>query len=195
MRLILALVTLLASAVTQAALVARAPLTPGGTDYQAYYDTDLQITWLTNANLPASQTFGLPQQLPFVPYVTGHVGATGMMDWPTAHAWLESMNSAAYLGMSGWRLPTTGQPDPTCSQQGDGESLGYGCTGSEMGHLFFEYQIYNSQGGGGSAVFSNVQNYYYWSGTDYGPDPTSAWWIRPGGVFSRQSSAPKDNRA
>ena len=55
MRIVLALLGVLASGVTQAALIGRAPLTPGGTDYQAYYDDVLGITWLANANLAASE--------------------------------------------------------------------------------------------------------------------------------------------
>lgn len=35
----------------QAALEGRLPATPGGTNYQAYYDTDLNITWAANANI------------------------------------------------------------------------------------------------------------------------------------------------
>ena len=48
----------LATATVQAALLGRLPATPGGTDYQAYYDTTLNITWLADANLAASNTFG-----------------------------------------------------------------------------------------------------------------------------------------
>jgi len=50
----------LISAGASAALLVRAPLTPGGTNYQAYYDTTLNFTWTANANLAASNTFGLP---------------------------------------------------------------------------------------------------------------------------------------
>ena len=40
----------------EASLEGRLPATPGGTDYQAYYDTDLNITWAADAHL--SQTSG-----------------------------------------------------------------------------------------------------------------------------------------
>ena len=33
-----------------AAFEGRLPATPGGTDYQAYYDDQLDITWLSDAN-------------------------------------------------------------------------------------------------------------------------------------------------
>ena len=54
--------------------------------------------------------------------------------------WIKAMNTANYLGFTDWRLPTTAQPDATCSLQNflgfPGQSGGTGCTGSEMGHLF-----------------------------------------------------------
>ena len=34
--------------------------TPDGTDYQAYFDDHLNITFLGDANLAANNTFGLP---------------------------------------------------------------------------------------------------------------------------------------
>ncbi|HET9062610.1 MAG TPA: hypothetical protein VFO62_04915, partial [Candidatus Binatia bacterium] len=42
-----------------AALLGRLPATPGGSDYQAYYDTELDITWLADANLAQTNTFGV----------------------------------------------------------------------------------------------------------------------------------------
>ena len=65
---------------------------------QAYYDTVLDITWLANANLAASNTFG----------VSG-ISTDGKMTWNTATGaggWIEGMNNVSYLGFSDWRLPT-----------------------------------------------------------------------------------------
>ncbi|HYA38137.1 MAG TPA: DUF1566 domain-containing protein [Candidatus Methylomirabilis sp.] len=137
---------------------------------QAVYDTDFNITWLANANLAASNTFG----------VSGIAGS-GAMDWGTAQSWISAMDSANYLGYSDWRLPTTLQPDATCGSQSSGASFGISCTGSEMGHLF-----YNELGGtAGTSIltshnsfldlFSNVQSDIYWSGTDYALTPGYAW--------------------
>jgi hypothetical protein len=140
----------------------------------AVYDTDLNVTWLANANLAASNTFG----------VSGlgmtHDG-TGRMTWDTAQSWIGAMNAANHLGYHDWRLPTTLQPDASCSVQWISHSSGYGCTGSEMGHLF-----YNELGGtaGSSilsssdpdlALFQNVQSNLYWSGTEYAPLTSYAW--------------------
>jgi len=48
--------TLLAASVSgqgtwETTLQGRAPVTPGGTDYQAYFDTVLNITWVADTNL------------------------------------------------------------------------------------------------------------------------------------------------
>ena len=98
--------------------VASADLQPrlGGA---AVYDTDLNITWLANANLAKSNTFGTPG-----------VGADGSISWTAAQNWIASMNAAKYLGFSTWRLPTTPMSDSSCNG-------GFGCTGSEMGRLFY----------------------------------------------------------
>ena len=60
---IAAVVLGLTAATADAALLGRLPVTPSGTDYQAYYDDVLNITWLADANLAKSQTFGLPRPL------------------------------------------------------------------------------------------------------------------------------------
>lgn len=142
---------------------------------QAIYDSDRNITWLANANLAASNTFG----------VAG-INPDGSMTWATTRSWIAAMNAANYLGYSDWRLPTTLEPDATCGTQWDGgaygmQSGGNNCTGSEMGHLF-----YNELGGmAGSditlvhnanySLFSNIQSGFYWSGTEYTPLSHSAW--------------------
>jgi hypothetical protein len=58
------------------------------------YDTVLDITWLQDANLAATNTFG----------VSG-INADGTMDWLTAQQYVAAMNAAKYLGFSNWRLP------------------------------------------------------------------------------------------
>lgn len=130
-------------------------LTLGG---QGVYDDHLNLTWLQNANLADSTPFG----------VSG-INANGTMSWHTAQNWIGAMNAASYLGFSDWRLPTS----DACG--------GYNCTGSEMGHLF-----YNELGGvagqpittthnANYGLFQNVQSDYYWSGTEYAPNTNYAW--------------------
>lgn len=59
------------------------------------YDDVLNVTWLKNANLAATETFG----------VAG-ISSDGGLDWYTAKDWISAMNAANYLGFHTWRLPT-----------------------------------------------------------------------------------------
>ena len=144
------------SSVSNAALVDRG----GG----LIYDTDLNITWLADANYAMTSGFD----------------ADGAMTWSTAMTWAADLS---YGGYTDWRLPATVQPDATCGDQSGGDSFGYNCTGSEMGHLF-----YTELGGVARTsiatthnanynLFQNVQSSYYWSGTLYAPDTGLAWYF------------------
>jgi hypothetical protein len=96
-------------------------------DGLAVYDTDLNITWLANANLAATNTFG----------VSG-ISSNGGMQGYTAQSWIGAMNAANYLGYNNWMLPIAPQTDVSCSEQYSfGISGGIGCTGSQMGHLYY----------------------------------------------------------
>ena len=132
-----------------AALIGRLPATLGGIDYQAYYDTDADLTWLEDANT---------------------TGTT--MNWEDARVWALGLD---VNGVSGWRLPGTLQPDASCAQQTN-ISYGYDCTGSELGNLF--YNVLGNEAGvlaTNSGPFSNVQPYYYWSSTPVRPFPGYAY--------------------
>jgi len=117
----------------------------------AVYDTDRNITWLANAN------------------------ANGLMNWTTANTWAASLNVGGYTG---WRLPTALNPDLT------GPCSGFNCTGSELGHLYYtELGVTSGNNITSStspylALFTNVQNSVYWSGTEYAPLPSGAWFFR-----------------
>jgi len=154
-------------------------LTLGG---QGVYDSDLNITWMQNANLAATNTFG----------VSG-ITSDGRMIWDTAQNWIGAMNAANYLGYNDWRLATTLQPDLSCDTQSGGNSYGYNCTGSEMGHLF-----YNELGGTANSsilssgdpdlsLFQNIQSSFYWS--TEAPNTDVAWYFSTDDGF--QSSFPK----
>ena len=97
-----------------AALLGRLPATPGGTDYQAYYDEQLNITWAADPNIKAT-----------------------MNNWSTANAWAAGLTIG---GVSGWRLPSTDVNGDTtvvnCSPGGVA-----GCADNEMGFLFWEEGI------------------------------------------------------
>lgn len=128
----------------------------------AVYDSDADITWLADANY--ADTSG---------YISG-----GLNAWAQTNAWAAGLTVD---GVGGWRLPTTVQPDSTCAQQSSNASWGYGCTGSELGNLF-----YNVLGGvAGQSIltthnsnfdfFTNIQADAYWSSTEAVPDPGFSW--------------------
>ena len=66
---------------SNAALIGVLPLTPGGTDYQAYYDDMADLSWLANANAAGTE-----------------------MIWADAMTWATGLN---INGVTGWRLPDT----------------------------------------------------------------------------------------
>jgi hypothetical protein len=184
---------LLATATANAALLGRAPATPGGTDYQAYYDTNLSITWLADANLVVTNTFGLS-------IVSGIISPAGRMPWTTAQAWIAGMNAAIYLGARNWRLPTvidTGAPGCEATTQYNGSDCGYNVDLStgEMSNLFYGTLANNGQYDTSGVLqpcafagpdycltsagpFKNIRHEifgYYWTGTEYPPDNVGAW--------------------
>ena len=80
------------------------------------YDTTLRVTWLANANLAATQKFGLK------------INANGTMDYATALQWvaqLNAFNGVGYLGHNSWTLPTTPSIDSSCNAKGpNGNNFG-----------------------------------------------------------------------
>lgn len=147
----------LVSVSANAALVARL-------DGQAVYDTDFNITWLADALYAR----------------TSGADADGLMTWPAAQGWVGALNIANHLGYNDWRLPAAVQPDASCDTQSAGFSFGYHCTGSEMGHLF-----YNELGGvAGQSIasthntnynlFQNVAPDYFWPGAELVPGTVNA---------------------
>lgn len=126
--LILLTLTIITSA-SNAALVSRL----GG---QAVYDTDLNISWLANPNLAATESFG-------VSGISNSGSITGIMNLETANNWITAMNNYGdngYLNINNWRLPTTFTPDTGCTTLSGApitNNTGYNCSLSEMGHLFY----------------------------------------------------------
>lgn len=143
----------------------------------AVYDATTNLTWISNADLALTDTFG----------VSGIY--YGSMTWNTAQSWIGAMNSANYLGFNNWQLPTTLQPDPTCSTQlSGGVSDGSDCTGSQIGNLFYNglggvnFQNIATVHNANYNLFSNLQSSFdtfqnYWSGTAYALDPTNEAWV------------------
>ena len=93
--------------------------------WQALYDDVLDITWLADASLGATNNFGVNGISPF-----------GRMSWYTANNWISGMNAANHLGFNDWRLPNATT------------DIGHGIAGvgwidsnnnpaSEIGHLYY----------------------------------------------------------
>jgi hypothetical protein len=163
---------------------------------EAYYDTDLNITWLANANLAASNSFGLAYLTDLGPYpgdpsgYNGFIFPQGYINWPGAKFWIDAMNTANYLGYNGWRLPTvTDTGTAGCNLGYTGTDCGWNvdtATG-EMAHMFYttlgDRAYYDTSGnypqaGWGltnTGPFSNLQSYSYWSATGYALHATLAW--------------------
>jgi len=131
---------------------------------QVVYDDDRDITWLSDANLAASNTFGVPGINTFT---------AGWMTWSTANAFINAMNAANYLGFNDWRLPTIVDPDFSCTSiLGDPVAgpEGYNCSGSDMGHLYFDEfhavisaNVLISGNQAELAKFKNIETNNYWS--------------------------------
>ena len=117
------------------------------------YDTVNNITWAADANLAQTSSYD----------------ADGLMTWADAVAWADQLTLGGYTD---WSLPST----PV-------EDYGYNVTSSQMGDLF-----YNQLGGvafnsiatthnDNYNLFTNVQSYVYWSGSEYAPVPPNAWYF------------------
>ena len=133
-KLILAIALVLMASGAQAALIDR------GSGF--IYDDVQDITWAQDANI------------------------NGLDTWANQVAWAAgySQTHSVYGTFDDWRLPTTLQPDPSCSSQSGGHSYGYSCTGSEMGHLFNLDGIDDTYWGPFRPLGDHT---YFWSGTEF----------------------------
>ncbi len=149
--------------------------------FEAWYDTDLDITWLADANY--AKTSGYDPD--------------GLMTWADANTWAANLsfyNPLTNETIDNWRLTTTTDTGTAgCNFAYSGTDCGYNVdpASSEMAHLFFtelgNISAYTTSGafvGGSGGVnwglvnkgpFTNFQSYYYWSGTEYAPNTTLAW--------------------
>ena len=131
------------------------------------YDTDLNITWLADANI------------------------NSLITWSQANAWAAGLNTA---GLSGWRLPSvtdTGVPGCFVATSYSGGDCGYNvdtATG-EIAHLFYDElgdkALFDTTGavqpGAGpvnTGAFTNLESYYYWYGTEATLNSADAWAFR-----------------
>jgi len=139
--------------------------------FEAYYDTDLDITWLADANV------------------------NGAMTWDAANTWAANLSitdAVNNLTYNNWRLPTvvdTGTPG--CDYAYTGTDCGHNvdtATG-EMAHLFYDElgnkTYYDTSGNSpqsgwgltNTGPFTKLQAHNYWSATEYAPDTNYAWYF------------------
>jgi hypothetical protein len=115
------------------------------------YDTDLNITWLQDANYAA----------------TSGVNSTGQMNWSDAVAWTSGLT---FGGISGWRLPQYDQVNGSETTGGEMDHLFYVELGNSSSGTFNSGPFINIQHG----VLGVSDEYWY--GTEYkGSEGFLAW--------------------
>lgn len=134
------------------------------------YDDQFNVTWLQDANYAKTSGYD----------------ADGRMNWNDAMTWASNLSyfdSVRNVTYTDWRLPTTLQPDPTCSVQLGGISVGDYCTGSEMGHMFYTAlggmvgQSITTTHNADFGLFTNLQAIpAYWSSTELATDIANFAW-------------------
>jgi PEP-CTERM motif len=144
--------------------------------YEAFYDTELDITWLDDSGYSSQQW----------------IDANGFghyMSWDAAVSWAANLN---VHGITGWRLPImmdTGVPGCEWRDVGGTDcGANVDTSSSELAHLYYVTL-------GNKSYFDAARNYQpdfglqntgpfsymgpgpvgYWSGVEYAPDTRDAW--------------------
>ncbi len=123
-------------------------------------DTTQHLVWLKNANLAATETFGLVRNTDLGTYPgdtspnpeQGRIRDDGGMNWPGAMLWIDAMNRQKYKGYDDWRLPAlTDTGNPGCDDATVGTDCGSNVDVStgELAHLWYglgNIAFYDSDG-------------------------------------------------
>jgi hypothetical protein len=128
------------------------------------YDPILNLTWPTDANLSASNSFGIARcngvGSKGVNGAPPCISDAGTMNWTTAQQFVTAMNNSAYLGGTNWQLPPI--LDANCKFSGCANA------NDPMAYLFYNWLGFPP--GGDIHVFSiltglfnGIQPYFYWS--------------------------------
>ena len=126
------------------------------------YSTDMNVTWLRNANAAAGSI-----------YDDGSSTTDGKMSWANAVAWAENL---VWGGYDDWRLASFDPDNP--------DARANATLLHEMGYLNY-VELGNPTDGGGGPIdagpFINLPpdvNYepWYWSGTEGTADPVNTAW-------------------
>ena len=145
MGLLVLMLSLGLPAFAQARLVGILPKTAGGTDYQAYYDTGMNLSWLANADM------------------------NGLMHWSTANRWAEDLTVTGYVGgtqtvSSGWRLPAIDTLSNLYYNVLGGQSFSYDGYNLPFTNIQDSFYWSATKYGGGGVVVSNYDAWAYWFG-------------------------------
>ena len=123
----------------------RLPATPGGTDYRAYYDPDLDITWAADALVSESRR-----------------------NFADALDWVDMFMIDEF---GDWRLPNVDRDADMFAECADEFSITTDCLDNELGYLFFV----RNKGFHTPAPFANIQFAGYWALPDFNPGGDLAW--------------------
>ncbi len=143
------------------------------------YDSDLNITWLQDANY--AQTSGYDSD--------------GKMTYDNAVSWADTLSyydSVRDVTWDDWRLPTTVDGPDVFGYDGT-TTAGYNITTSEMGYMYYvnlgNLGYYATDGNPqqnwglhNTSPFTNLMRLTYWSGTE---NPYGAWFFNV--IFGLQS--------
>ncbi len=112
--------------------------------HEGVYDDVLDITWLADAN-----------------------SAGGKLNWADAEAFIAGLNSSSYFGVTTWRQPTASN----CVGTNCGNAASD--TDDELGYHFYQNfgattgsNITSGTNAANLALFSNIQNDFYWTGSE-----------------------------
>ena len=125
------------------------PYTAGPAAGNAVYDCNTKYTWAADANLPASNAFGITGNVSIPASsnrtITAPKISAGAMLLDTATQWLQAMNNSRYLGSSAWQLPAT--------------SIVLQDLFTDLGLESGDSRLMST---GTSGPFQNLQPFYYW---------------------------------
>ena len=140
-------------------------------------DTADGITWLADADLPATNQFGVVT-CNGTTTTRACINSDGSMDYKAAVEWVKGLNAynnnAGYLGYNDWQLPATPKTDDGCTKSGPPPAqngFGYHCTQGALGALYYGGLKIKAAGSALPPAMNNVGPFYnfqpnlYWSGT------------------------------
>lgn len=144
--------------------------------FEAYYDSELNITWLSDANLPGTRGIKSPS-----------MGG----DFLSQGEALDFVGGLNLFGITDWRLPTmvdVGQDG--CNQANAGSDCGWNVDvhTSELAHMYtvtlgnrnYFDASGNVQDGYGltnAGPFQNLGAKFYWTDVSYAAEPNQGWFF------------------